>query len=76
MKSHKEQIFNRAGTQSVVSANKLAIHNANTLGGVWVVWEIPHTGAYRVTCPELVAGRALGRTRVRENGAVICSKGV
>ncbi len=72
----QDKVFDR-GNLDLATAQALAVHNANTLGGCWMVWSHPHTGQYHVTCPELVAGDIAACTHIQRGvAALIHSQGV
>ncbi len=61
----------------LAAAQALAVHSANTLGGLWVVWCHPHRGPYHVTCPELAAGVIAARSHFQHGvAALLHSQGV
>ncbi len=72
----KDTVFNRQNLD-LAAAQALAVHSANTLGGLWAVWRHPHRGLYHVTCPELVAGDIAACTHFKHGvAALIHSQGV
>lgn len=53
--------FNRDNLD-IETARELALHNARTLGGRWVIWGNVSNGLISVTCPELSDGQWLAYT--------------
>lgn len=46
----------------IETARELALRNARTLGGRWVIWGNVNNGLISVTCPELSDGQWLAYT--------------